>query len=76
MNRPRLLGTVALAASLFVFWLLLSGIYTPFLVLSGLGASIAVALLAGRMEITDREATPSISPSPRLLTGRGCSRKS
>jgi multicomponent Na+:H+ antiporter subunit E len=58
MNRPRLLRTVALAASLFAFWLLLSGIYTPFLVLSGLGASIAVALLAGRMEITDREGHP------------------
>lgn len=58
MNRPRLLGTVALAASLFVFWLLLSGIYTPFLVLAGLGASIAVALLARRMEITDREGQP------------------
>jgi multicomponent Na+:H+ antiporter subunit E len=58
MNRPRLLGTVALAASLFVFWLLLSGIYTPFLVLAGLGASIAVALLARRMEITDREGHP------------------
>jgi multicomponent Na+:H+ antiporter subunit E len=47
-----------LAASLFVFWLLLSGIYTPFLVLAGLGASIAVALLARRMEITDREGHP------------------
>ena len=58
MNRPRLLETAALAASLFVFWLLLSGIYTPFLVLAGLGASIAVALLARRMEITDREGHP------------------
>jgi len=51
-------GTLALAASLFVFWLLLSGIYTPFLVLSGLGASIAVALLARRMELADREGHP------------------
>ena len=58
MNRPRLLDTVALAASLFVFWLLLSGIYTPFLVFAGLGASIAVALLARRMEISDREGHP------------------
>jgi multicomponent Na+:H+ antiporter subunit E len=58
MNRPRLSGTLALAASLFAFWLLLSGIYTPFLVLSGLGASIAVALLARRMEVADREGHP------------------
>lgn len=54
----RLSGTLALAASLFVFWLLLSGIYTPFLVLSGLGASIAVAALAQRMEVADREGHP------------------
>jgi len=57
-NRPRFSGTLALAASLFVFWLLLSGIYTPFLVLSGLGASVAVALLARRMELGDREGHP------------------
>ena len=58
MDRPRLSGTLALAASLFVFWLLLSGIYTPFLVLAGLGASIAVAWLARRMELADREGHP------------------
>ncbi len=58
MKRARVLGPLALAASLFVFWLLLSGIYTPVLVLSGLGASIAVALLAQRMEVADREGHP------------------
>ena len=36
----------ALVISLFVFWLLLSGMYTPFLVLAGLGASIAFRALA------------------------------
>jgi multicomponent Na+:H+ antiporter subunit E len=54
----RLYGTAALAASLFVFWLLLSGIYTPFLVASGLGAAVAVAVLASRMELADREGHP------------------
>lgn len=44
--------------ALFTFWVLLSGIYTPFLLLAGLGASIAVALLAGRMEIADQEGHP------------------
>lgn len=58
MNSPRVFHTLALAATLFAFWLLLSGIYTPFLVLSGLGASIAVALLARRMELADREGHP------------------
>jgi|SRR5687767_4337574 len=58
MKRPQVLGTLGLAASLFAFWLLLSGIYTPFLVLSGLVASVAVALLASRMEVADREGHP------------------
>lgn len=48
----------ALVATLFIFWLLLSGIYTPFLVLSGLAAAIAVAALAWRMEVADREGHP------------------
>jgi multicomponent Na+:H+ antiporter subunit E len=47
-----------LVATLFVFWLLLSGIYTPFLVLTGLAASIAIAALAWRMEVADREGHP------------------
>jgi len=48
----------ALVATLFAFWLLLSGIYTPFLVTTGLAASIAVAALAWRMEVADREGHP------------------
>jgi multicomponent Na+:H+ antiporter subunit E len=58
MNRARMAGTAALAVSLFLFWLLLSGMYTPFLVASGVGASIAVAFLASRMEVADREGHP------------------
>ena len=50
--------TTALAAALYAFWLLLSGIYTPFLLAAGAGASLAVALLARRMEIADREGHP------------------
>lgn len=49
---------VALGATLFAFWLLLSGIYTPFLVLAGLGASAAVATLAWRMGAADPEGYP------------------
>jgi multicomponent Na+:H+ antiporter subunit E len=48
----------ALVLTLFIFWLLLSGIYTPFLVLAGLGASIAVGVLAWRMDLADREGHP------------------
>jgi len=49
---------VALSATLFAFWLLLSGIYTPFLVLAGLGASVAVASFARRMGTADSEGFP------------------
>lgn len=48
----------ALVVPLYGFWLVLSGIYTPFLLLAGLGAAVAVALLAWRMEIVDREGHP------------------
>jgi multicomponent Na+:H+ antiporter subunit E len=48
----------ALAAALFVFWLLLSGIYTPFLVFSGLACAAAVAAIALRMDVADREGQP------------------
>ncbi len=47
-----------LAATLYAFWLVLSGIYTPFLLAAGAAASVAVAWLAGRMEIADREGHP------------------
>ena len=54
----RVLSAGGLTLSLFAFWLLLSGIYTPFLVLAGLGASLAVCVLAFRMEVVDREGHP------------------
>jgi multicomponent Na+:H+ antiporter subunit E len=50
--------TTSLALALFGFWLLLSGMFTPFLVASGAGAAILIALLARRMEIADREGLP------------------
>jgi len=49
---------VALVVTLFVFWLLLSGLYTPFLVLSGLGAAIVCAILGWRMGAADSEGHP------------------
>ena len=48
----------ALVLALFAFWLLLSGMYTPFLVGSGLVAAIAVAALARRMGAADPEGHP------------------
>lgn len=45
-------------ALLFVFWLLLSGVFTPFLLLAGVGSAAAVALFARRMGVADLEAFP------------------
>jgi multicomponent Na+:H+ antiporter subunit E len=58
MTRPRTGEALAFAATLFAFWLVLSGIYTPFLLAAGVGAALAVALLARRMEVLDREGHP------------------
>jgi multicomponent Na+:H+ antiporter subunit E len=51
----RVAGSVVVLA---VFWLLLSGFFTPFLVGAGIGSAIAVALFARRMDVMDREGMP------------------
>lgn len=43
---------------LYSFWLLLSGMFTPFLLAAGAGSTIAVLLLARRMDVIDREGFP------------------
>jgi multicomponent Na+:H+ antiporter subunit E len=58
MLRSPAWAVLALVAALLVFWLVLSGIYTPFLVGAGIGAAIAVAALAWRMELADAEGHP------------------
>lgn len=49
---------VSFLISLFAFWLLLSGLFTPFLVAAGAGSALAVALLARRMDVVDHEGHP------------------
>jgi multicomponent Na+:H+ antiporter subunit E len=49
---------IALVAVLYVFWLLLSGVYIPFLMLAGLGSAILVAWFGLRMRIADYEGQP------------------
>jgi multicomponent Na+:H+ antiporter subunit E len=44
--------------TLFAFWLLLSGMFTPFLVTAGAFSACAILLLARRMDIMDREGFP------------------
>jgi multicomponent Na+:H+ antiporter subunit E len=61
-----MLERLSIAASLFVFWFLLSGHTSAFLLAAGAGAAIAVAWLAGRMEVADREGHP-LHLVPRAL---------
>lgn len=51
----RVAGSVAV---LIVFWLLLSGYFTTFLVAAGIGSAIAVVAFARRMAVIDREGFP------------------
>jgi multicomponent Na+:H+ antiporter subunit E len=49
---------VSLAIVLFLFWLALSGHYTPFLMTAGAGSAILCTLVAARLRITDAEGHP------------------
>jgi multicomponent Na+:H+ antiporter subunit E len=44
---------------LFTFWLLLSGIYTPFLLVTGAAGALAVLLFVHRMDRFDRQGRPA-----------------
>jgi multicomponent Na+:H+ antiporter subunit E len=48
----------SLFLSLFAFWLLLSGMYTPYLIAAGAGSSLAVVWFAKRMHVVDAEGHP------------------
>jgi len=51
---------------LYLFWLLLSGFFTPFLLASGVGCALAVTWFARRMNVVDDEGHP-IQLGPRAL---------
>jgi multicomponent Na+:H+ antiporter subunit E len=53
-----LLRALGLGATLFGFWLALSGHYTPMLVGFGAGSSIFVVWVANRMDVVDHEGVP------------------
>lgn len=46
------------ALVLFVFWLVLSGYFTPFLMSAGALTAVAVVLVGRRMQLIDREGHP------------------
>jgi multicomponent Na+:H+ antiporter subunit E len=55
---PTVLHSISAAIVLFVFWLLLSGHYTAFLVTAGGASAIAVVFFARRMDVIDQEGHP------------------
>jgi multicomponent Na+:H+ antiporter subunit E len=50
--------TVSLFAVLYLFWLLLSGFFTAFLMSAGIGSALAVVWFARRMHVVDAEGFP------------------
>jgi multicomponent Na+:H+ antiporter subunit E len=61
-----MLRNVILFSLLYAFWLLLSGFFTPFLMLAGVGSALAALWLARRMNAVDREGLP-VSLGARAL---------
>ena len=59
----RLVSTILV---LFVFWLLLSGHFTPFLLIAGIACAVAVVAFARRMDVIDREGHP-LHLAPRAM---------
>lgn len=50
--------TLSAALTLYLFWLVLSGYFTAFLMSAGLACAFAIALFARRMDVVDREGHP------------------
>lgn len=53
-----MIRAISLAGTLLVFWLLLSGHYTPFVIGLGVASIVGVVLLAHRMDVIDQEGHP------------------
>ena len=58
LSACHVLRAIGLFLVLLVFWLLLSGIYTPFLVGAGVGSALFAAWLGRRLAIVDAEGQP------------------
>lgn len=57
-----MIRTLISLLALFLFWLLLSGIFTPFLIAAGAGSALAVVLFARRMNSFGEPAYQPIRP--------------
>lgn len=61
-----MIRSFSLFVFLYLFWLLLSGFFTPFLMISGVGCALAVTWFARRMHVVDAEGHP-IQLGPHAL---------
>ena len=59
--------TISLFVVLYAFWLLLSGLFTPFLMLAGLGCALGVSWFARRMDAVDHKGRPDYLRANVLL---------
>lgn len=57
-TRATVLYAVSSAITLFAFWLLLSGYFTPFLLAAGVASAVAIAAFGWRMDLVDHEGHP------------------
>ncbi|RPI39789.1 MAG: cation transporter [Betaproteobacteria bacterium] len=57
-TRPSPAHLTSLAVTLFLFWLMLSGYVTPFLIAAGIGCALLISALAARMRLVDSEGHP------------------
>lgn len=51
--------TIIAILAFFVFWVVMSGYFTPFLLGAGVACSVAVALFARRLDVVDPESHPA-----------------
>ena len=65
-NAPDVFHSASLFFFLYLFWLLLSGFFTTFLLSAGVGSALAVVWFARRMDVVDAEGHP-IHLGPRAL---------
>jgi len=59
--------SISLFAFLFVFWLLLSGYFTAFLLAAGVGSALAVVWFARRLDVVDHEGHPVVLGTRALV---------
>jgi multicomponent Na+:H+ antiporter subunit E len=64
--RTDVFHSISLFFSLYLFWLLLSGFFTPFLMTAGAGCALLVVWFARRMDVVDHEGHP-IRLGPKAL---------